>query len=246
MRFLVVYQDFSQPAQKLVEQLCPNDVRILLVRKGEREASAGFLEEFKKYPKAPTAVCQVVRTFRKSIEPLLDIQYTTNKFRPDDQQLKEWLRPNAIEKEAPLAPSKALKEAALTAKHLVFANDALNSADELADHRWKFINTSALLLARYANGENLGPLRNWKQTHGVDFAPNGQVRYIYSISMDGAKAEGCTEWHLKEGDNTTRESAARIYFARVDMSGSVRICVFYVGPHPEDGDHPIFIDCSDG
>jgi len=68
MRFLVVYQDFSAPAQKLVEHLRVEDVCVLLVRKNEREASADVLKALAAHRDAPTAVCQVVRTFKKSIE----------------------------------------------------------------------------------------------------------------------------------------------------------------------------------
>lgn len=246
MRFLVIYQDFSKPAQELVDRLCIDDVQVLIVRRGEREPSAEFLKVLEQHPNAPTAVCQVVRSFKQSIEAALDIQYVTKKFRVDDQQLTNWLLPVDAEKDAIVAPSEALAAAVQRAEHLVVADGALDHADELAAHRWKFANLSASLLARYADGEDLGPLRNWRQAHGVDFAANGRVRYSYLISANGADVEGSTEWHLKEGDNTTRESAARIYFERVEVGGRVKICIFYVGPHPSDGNYSVCIDCDDG
>lgn len=117
--------------------------------------------------------------------------------------------------------------------------DALKHADDLVEHRWEFAALGAELLARYALGESLGPLRNWKSAHGVDFATNGQVTYKYRGSSGSETCDGRTDWHLKEGDNTTRESAARIYFARVEFSSGTRVVVFYVGPHPKDGERAV-------
>jgi len=245
MRFLVVYQDFSKPAQEVVDRLGVEDVTVLIVRKGEREASAEFVADLQAHPNAPTAVCQVARKFKKSIEALVDIQYKPKKFRPDDQQLVNWLLPPDTVDESYLAPTKALTNAVLKAKHLVAADGALEHADELAKHRWKFANRSADLLARYSEGEDLGPLRNWKESHGVDFAANGRVSYEYVVTSKGEDAAGITEWHLKEGDKTTTKSAARIYFERVEVGGEVKVLVFYVGPHPDDGKYSVRIDCDD-
>jgi len=245
MRFLVVYQDFSRPAQEVVDRLGVEDVTVLIVQKGEREVSAEFVAKLQKHPNAPTAVCQVVRKFKKSIAALVDIQYTAKKFRQDDQQLANWLLPPETVDESYLAPAEAITNAILEAKHLVAADGALEHADKLAGHRWKFANRSADLLARYAEGEDLGPLRNWKESHGVDFAANGRVSYEYVVSSKGEDAKGITEWHLKEGDKTTRESAARIYFECVEVAGEVKVLIFYVGPHPNDGKYSVCIDCDD-
>lgn len=246
MRFLIVYQDFSEPARQLVNRLGVEDVTVLRIRKGERKASAEFLATLQAHPNAPAAVCQVVRKVRKSIEAFVDIQYLTNEFRPDDQQLAEWLLPPDTVKKQLLAPSRALSNAIRNTKHLVAASGALEHADELAKHRWKFANQAADLLSRYAEGEDLGPLRNWKESHGVDFALSGQVRYKYVVTFKGEDVEGITEWHLKEGDKTTKEGAARIYFDRVEVGGDVKVLVFYVGPHPDYGAYSVRVDCDDG
>ena len=244
MRFLIVYQDFSKLANDVVALLGVEDITVLSVKKGERAASAELLAVLKEYPDAPTAICQVVRKFRKSIEPLVDIQYETKKFRSDDQRLKDWIQPTGTTKEAFLNPHRAMLDASTRAEHLVIAEHALDVADKIASHRWKFVNLSADLLARYAEGEDLGASRNWKQEYGVDFAANGGVRYNYHMVANGDHTSGSSEWHLKEGDNTSRESAARIYFDRIVVGGLVKICVFYVGPHPEGSSYSVLITCN--
>lgn len=244
MRFLVVYENFSKPAKELVDRLGVKDVSVLLVRKGENRASSDLLSALKKYPDAPTAVCQIVRGVRKSLEDVVDIQYATKEFRANDQQLAHWLLPADTQRTPLLAPSQAVAAAEQRAEHLVVAFGALQHADEIASHRWRFTNTSAELLRRYAEGEDLGANRNWKQAHGVDFATNGRVRYEYEISSNGAKVKRSTEWHLKEGDHTSREGAARIYFDHVQVGVNWKVCILYVGPHPADGDYSVRIDCD--
>lgn len=221
------------------------DVVLRIVLKGKTEASEEFKEELRAHPCAPTAICSVNRKFKNSIKALVDIQYEAKKYRKDDQQLENWLLPLDNINEALLSPAEALNNAIRETQHLVAADGALRHADEIAKHRWKFANRSANLLARYAKDEDLGPLRNWKEDYGVDFAANGQVRYEYEVISKGEHVNGITEWHLKEGDNTTRKSAARIYFERVEIGREVKVVVFYVGPHPDDGEHSVQIDCDD-
>jgi len=48
-------------------------------------------------------------------------------------------------------------------------------------------------------------------------------------------AKGSTQWHLKAGDRTTRESAARIYFDVVKVASAHLVVILYAGPHPKDG-----------
>jgi hypothetical protein len=246
MRFLVVYQNFSKPAQEVVDRLGVEDVTVLIVRKDEREACDEVVDELKAHPNAPTALCHIHRKYKKSIASLVDIQCEIKgkKFRPDDQVLMAWLRPPETVEESFDKPSTAMVAASASAEHLVIADGALEHADKVAQHRWRFASRSADILARYAGGESLGPLRNWKEQHGVEFATNGRVRYEYRVISKGKEVKGSTEWHLKEGDNTTRESAARIYFARVEVGGDEKVLVFYVGPHPSDGSYSVKIDCD--
>lgn len=136
-------------------------------------------------------------------------------------------------------PSEAFRAAVQGSPDLILHPDALNDADQLVEHRWRFAEEGAKLLARYAASEELGPLREWKQKFAVDFAANGRVSFKYRWTCKGEYREGSTEWHLKEGDNTTKRSAARIYFARVEFEGGARIVVLYVGPHPEDGERTL-------
>lgn len=241
MRFLFVYQDYAQQARSLLEQLHVRDVTIIVIRKNAVQPTDEEMVLLRRHPKAPAAACEVNRKYRKSIDPLVTLCCEPKKFRIDDQVLKEWLFPKDAAKPILKRPSAAFSEALQASASLVLHPQALAEADDAAELRWEFIRLSAEVLVRYANGEALGPMRNWKAEHGVDFAANGRVAFKFRVVCDGQVREGRTEWHLKEGDATTREGAARVYFTRVDLPSGPRVIVFHVGPHPEGVEHTVTV-----
>jgi hypothetical protein len=242
MRFLFVYQDFAEAARRLLEQLAVDDVVLIIARKNEDAPTKEELAQLTANPAAAAAACQVNRKYVKSVAGLVTLAYQAKKFRADDQQLRGWLVPVAVVLVEPDAPSHAfLKVTGQAASSLVIVPDALEHADEIEKHRWGFATKSAGLLAKYAAGEIAGSLRNSKSDHGVEFAANGRVAFRYTVRLGSHGHSGRCEWHLKEGDNTTRESAARVYFDRIEIGGRILVVVFYVGPHPDDGEHRVDI-----
>jgi len=241
MRYLFVYQDVSQPARDLVERLGVEDVEIIIVRKGEREVSRDVRARLRATPGANAVICQVTRKYQRDAARLVNVDLIIGEFREGDRQLLDWLVPPATEAEKFSLPSESFLEAEGNSAHLVLARDALDSADSLAEHRHRFASKAANLLRRCANGEAVGPMRGWKESHGVDFAPVGKVSVAYSITCAGETKTGKSQWHLKEGDNTSVESAARVYFDRIEFQGVSKIVVFLVGPHPDDGEYPVEI-----
>lgn len=243
MRLLFVYQDHAGPARQLLETLGVSDVKMFIVRKDARQPTDEELAFLRANPALPAAACEVNRKYRKSVSDLVDFCCEPKKFRIDDVQLRDWLVPRPVNIRAPSAPSAAFAQAATDAPNLILHPDALLRADELAVHRWAFAERGARLLARYANAEDLGPMRDWKAAHGVDFAVNGRVIFKYAAHCGKDVLRGKAEWHLKEGDNTTPEGAARIYFYRIDCNSTTQVVVFYVGPHPADGHQQISFEC---
>lgn len=235
MRFLFVYQDFATQARNLVGELLVRDVQVVVARKGEVFPNAAEIEMLKKHPGAEAAACQLNRKYRKNVEQYVSFTVAPKKFRFGDQVLREWLVPSDQQADAVAAPSAAFREADRVSALLRLHSRALDRSDDLDPTRWSFAAAAANLLARLASGEDLGPLREWGERHGVAFAANGQVRYRWTLRHDGEFSDGVSEWHLKAGDKTTAERAARIYFQPVDVGGQKLVLVFYVGPHPQDG-----------
>ena len=239
MRFLFVYQDYAEPARKLLDELQVRDVTLIIARKNSQAPTDDEVRFLELHRGAEAAACEINRKYRKSAASFVSFCCEPKKFRFEDQQLREWLVPKERVVVKYGKPSAAFRDAAQRTPALVLHPDALKFADDLVEHRWQFATLGANLLARYASGESLGALRDWKSTHGVDFAANGRVAFKYKGTCAEESRDGRTEWHLKEGDNTTRESAARIYFARVEFSSGSRIVVLYVGPHPEDSERSL-------
>lgn len=241
MRFLFVYQDYAVEVRQLKKELAADDVTIIIARKRERCPNQEEMKLLQAHKGAPAAACEIDRHYRKSIENLVSLCYEPKKFRFGDLQLKEWLAPT---KSAPSTitwpkPSEAFREACQRTHRLVVHPNALKNADDLPDHRWRFAKLGADVLADYADGRVSGALSNLQTSHGVQFAANGQVSFGYTVQCAGNTITGNTSWHLKEGDYTTRIGAARIYFGYIDTPTGRRVLVFYVGPHPENGEHQV-------
>jgi hypothetical protein len=238
--FSVRTSAFEEPARKLVDSHALRDVKIVVVtRKNVVAPTQEELKLLQQYQGAEAVACQINRKYRKTIAPFVDLKYTPKKFRVDDQQLMAWLIPVDQGATTYEKPRTAFLQAAQHTSRLVLHPDALKRADELPEHRWAFAGLGAALLARYANGEIQGAIRRWEADHGIKFAVNGRVRFKYRVTCGTEHHVSKTEWHLKEGDNTTRESAARVYFDRVEFSTGVWVVVFYVGPHPPDGEYDV-------
>lgn len=246
MRFLFVYQDFAVRARDLLTRVPCRDVHLILVRMDEREPPPPERALLLLHPRAPAAACQVVRHYRKALATLVELQYEPNAFRDDDRQLIDWLSGTSAVPEIATyrKPRETFEQVASRTPNLVLAPEALTKADEIAQLRWGFVDRAASLLGRYALNEDLGPLREWQSRHRCQFAANGPVRFQYSLDNLSVSPTRTSEWHLKEGDHTTREAAARVYFARVELkSGGTRVIVFYCGPHPPDGTRHVTINC---
>lgn len=241
MRFLFVYHDRAAAARDLLDRLQVEDVQLIVVAKGENEPPATVLQAFSTSG-APAAACQVSRKYRRALRAHVHLDYEPNEFRAEDRQLEEWLcPPPRAETFFPL-PSESFLSVSNDCTLLIIADGALDRADDLVDFRRKFAANSAQLLCRFAKKEDVGPPRDWKTAHGVDFAPNGKVsRKCNPRGMAGFVGKDC-EWHLKEGDRTTAASAARVYFDRVRLDDRDFVVVSYVGPHPADGAADAYFD----
>lgn len=244
MRFLFVYQDYAVHARRLLEEVSIGDVTLIVARKHAKAPTPDEISVLNANKGADAAACAINRKYQGSIAPLVTLSFQSKQFRFDDQQLRQWLVPKGQEIVKYGKPRDTFLLVTSWSPHLVLHPEALAFADDLLEQRWGFVARAADLLGRYANGEPLGPNRYWKTDHGVDFAPNGRVSYQYRVAFGSVIRDGRTEWHLKEGDNTTRENAARIYFDRLDFGFGARVIVFYVGPHPEDGERSVSIQLS--
>ena len=234
MRFLFILDRHARALDAVIQELGVSDIEIIAVSKRDRTIATPLLERLIKTQTA-VGLCEIDRSYRKSLGNLT-FSLCRKAFRSDDAILREWLKPPppAPTAESP-APSASFLNASSIQPRLILADGALDRADEIPEHRWLFVSKSASLLARYAGGEAMGDMRNWEHLHGVDFAATGKVIHVYKLP--GQHKATKTQWHLKQGDKTSAISAARIYFDSCSGNGEMHTIVFYVGPHPPDGQY---------
>jgi len=128
-------------------------------------------------------------------------------------------------------PSEAFLEAVASQPGFRSANEALDRADEIDERRYPFANKAARALADYAAAGARAPagLPQFFAERGVAFATGGDVTVSYTVHRGGNKvATRTAQWHLKEGDRTTPDDAARVYFHTHDEF----VLLFRCGPHP--------------
>jgi hypothetical protein len=243
LRFLVVHQNYSNAARELLEAYPSANVALLIVRRDENAPGQEEAEMLKAHPDARTAAPGVHRKYRKALSSTFRcrLEYEPNAFRADDQQLHAWLRgPTTSEAtETPPLPAVAFARAVAEADRMVLADNALARANEIAEVRHDFTLNAANALAELANaqGETGQSLDTWFSARHLHFANSGGVTFQYR-RRDGGEGSRKTQRHLKSGDATTPQAAARIYFDLVGASsGAVYVVAFYVGPHPADGSH---------
>lgn len=240
MRFLIVPQDLSKDVRALLERLSVHDVVLVLVKKKEDAPGVDDLAMFKLHPQAPAALVSVKRDYAKVVKTLLNVQLQPKKFRADDQLLHGWLLPVPPVVEAPPDPRTAMSSADSACHRLLFAKNALKDVDLVPKHRHGFVARAAVMLVRFANGEELGPPNEWKERHCINFASGGDVSYKFHFTSNGRARTLHSYWHLKEGDFTTAESAVRIYLAKAERDGIWVVFVAYVGPHPKHGERDVY------
>ena len=234
MRFLFVLASHVNAANDVLAALNIADVEVVSVGKRERAIPETLLKRITAANDG-IVLCGIDRAYRTSIGAL-NFDLILKKFRTNDQQLNGWLSPPppAPPPEAFRDPLSAFRDAANRQPRFRLANNALREANNISNHRWRFASLAASILERQASGESLGQRRDWGKLHGVAFAVSGKVEFVYQLP-DGSRPK--SEWHLKEGDGTTAEAAARVYFTVADIEGLSHVLVAYVGPHPKDGRH---------
>ncbi|MGA2458357.1 MAG: hypothetical protein ABSF85_12380 [Terriglobales bacterium] len=251
MRFLLVYHAQLSVAQNLVDDLdiLESEIEIIPYH-GENKPSASpeaskrferLLKRLRGFSGAELALVGVKGKYRdalirESASCGFSILHNFSSMLVAGQTLREWLAPAEGAASAVLLnPRAAFLSAAEQQPRLILAPGALDSADQLTELRFAFANRAATALSEYAAraGTRIGDLEVFFADRQVIYAKNGEHCVSYTVIADGHVVKrGSTEQHLKKGDHTTEQNAARVYFETVEVQGRSLVLVFYCGPHP--------------
>lgn len=135
------------------------------------------------------------------------------------------------------APSDFIRQLARESGVLLIADGALDSCDMAAPHRHDFIRKAVTAMTDAVLNGLHGRFDAHCSDRGLQHAQSGGS--IFSVSIldcDATVNEYVSQTHLKQGDKTTREAAARVYYTFVDHKDERYVALLYAGPHP-DGNH---------
>jgi len=135
----------------------------------------------------------------------------------------------------PPPPSMYIRSLTEQCPQLIVVGDALDQCDDVAPHRYEFIrNTADALVELIDKKGNVGRLDAFFREKGIEHAQTGGITIKLKVShKGGAIHDKSASTHLKKGDHTTPQAAARIYYQECHHDEELYIFVLYAGPHPD-------------
>ncbi|MCP5532855.1 MAG: hypothetical protein H7A48_06760 [Akkermansiaceae bacterium] len=236
MRYILAYPKLSQEVRNALAKLSKGGVELELVRGNEPDE-----EQVTLLLSAELVYCVSVR--KKLRKGLQRLGVSVLSFESLNAVIAEIEREDVVEKNAE-CPSVVLKQFGESLSgNVLFAEDWDRYADEITAQRWMFVSEAVSALIEYAANPAVAShgLDQYFSERGLKFATNGKVEVSYRVVDAEGKlvVSNATKWHLKEGDKTTAEDAARIYFATENVGKRWLMIMLRVGPHPSG---PISVD----
>jgi len=159
------------------------------------------------------------------------------KTRPDTRFLNEVFQQLMLEilGEEDVLPSDYFRSVAEKNPNFLIIKGALDTCDQVAEHRREFLKMAADALSKFIDkGGRVGRIDAFFGTMGLDHAQTGGINTTLSVFKEGRRIyHKSSNTHLKQGDNTTPQAAARIYYHEFSLEERCYVAVLYAGPHPE-------------
>jgi hypothetical protein len=145
-----------------------------------------------------------------------------------------WVGMPTVEPTPEPAPSEYFRQVADANPHILFAPGVLTACDQVAAHRWEFLKRAIDALVDFATDGSGGRIDAFFREKGLDHAQTGGISATLEV-MSGTNTihKGTTNTHLKQGDKTTPEGAARLYYQVFFYTEYTYVAVLYAGPHPD-------------
>lgn len=135
----------------------------------------------------------------------------------------------------PKLPSECFDDLAQANPRFLVTEGSLQYADHVAKHRYEFLRRAANALDLYSRDGSSGRIDAFFAHHGLDHAQTGGITTTLKLHRGGVCVlTQSSNTHLKQGDKTSRYSAARVYYQAFTIDGEWYAAVLYAGPHPED------------
>lgn len=132
-------------------------------------------------------------------------------------------------------PSDYFRATSEANPRLVFTENVFGTCDQVAIHRQNFLKNAADAFAEIVNKNGkVGRFDTFFSNLGLEHAQTGGIQTSLKVN----KGVGCiydktSTSHLKQGDKTTPQAAARVYYHAFLHEELYYIIVLYAGPHPD-------------
>lgn len=130
-------------------------------------------------------------------------------------------------------PSEFIKQLSQDCPQLLIADNALNECDNVALHRYEFICKAVTALTNAVTTGLTSRFDEYCANQGLLHAQTGGSTFTLRIHGSTAKQPDIvSKTHLKQGDKTTKEAAARVYYTFFVANDVRYVALLYAGPHP--------------
>lgn len=147
-------------------------------------------------------------------------------------RIREYLSPFVREQHE--MPSAFIRQLAHACPSFLIASSALDECDKVAPHRYDFICNSVTLLVDAVTNGFASRFHDHCAKKGLHHAQTGGSKFTVSVYFGTEKQpDVICQTHLKQGDRTTKEAAARVYYTFLDVGHVRYVALLYAGPHPE-------------
>ncbi|MDB0510781.1 hypothetical protein [Ralstonia solanacearum] len=141
--------------------------------------------------------------------------------------------PGAQHEETP-PPSEYFRLVAEANPRIIFATGVLTTCDSVAHHRYDFLRRAVDALVEFAMDGAGGRIDAFFRERGIDHAQTGGITTTLTVHAGTENIHTDTSnAHLKQGDYTTPQAAARVYYQAFMHQQLTYVVVLYAGPHPD-------------
>jgi hypothetical protein len=119
-------------------------------------------------------------------------------------------------------------------KNILIIKDALETCDQVAAHRHKFMKASIDAFVEFISQKGkVGRIDAFFRSLGLEHAQSGGIKTTLTVTQAGKQVHQRTcQTHLKDGDNTLRSAAARVYYQEFFVKEECYVAILYAGIHP--------------
>lgn len=132
-------------------------------------------------------------------------------------------------------PSECIRLACQGTPNLIVVGSAIDLCDSIAPERYSWVKLAIDAFVELIRHEgNVGNLDAFFETRQLYNAKTGGISVKLEVRVEGRRVHlATTSAHLKKGDATSPQAAARIYYQFATLSGTFYVFLLYAGPHPE-------------